>query len=692
MRHSTEVLGLSLLLTAGSALTLASVAGASGATSGSGSGSGAGAGLTLSHHPTPPTGAVGPAPSSSPVPHSLGSKVVVPSNWSMVPSPNASASSDDNELNDVSCVTSSFCIAAGASSNGAVFGTLIEQWNGAAWSIVTSPSTSATLNILNGVSCVSSSFCVAAGYAGAGANEQTLIEQWNGVAWSIVASPDTSATLENELDAVSCVSSSFCVAAGYARNGTASQTLVEQWNGAAWSIVASPSTSPTLGNALFGVSCLSSSFCVATGYASDTGDKDQTLVEQWNGAAWSIVASPDTSTTLDNDLYSVSCVTATFCVAAGSATTSTSYVNLVEQWDGTTWSIETTPDANAAFGDALIAVDCFGPTSCAAAGYVNTINNTDDTYISEVLTWNGSSWTVVNVPEPAASTQQDEINGLSCLPGAVCIGAGYASYGSSNSQTLVLSAPITRPGYDEVASDGGIFNHGGAGFYGSLGGLTLNEPIVGMAVTPDGGGYWLVASDGGVFAKGDAHFFGSLGGLTLNKPIVGMASTPDGQGYWLVASDGGVFTEGDAGFFGSLGSLTLNKPIVGMAPTPDGRGYWLVAADGGVFAEGDAVFYGSMGGKPLNKPIVGMASTPDGRGYWLVASDGGVFTEGDAGFFGSLGSLTLNKPIVGMAPTPHGGGYWLVASDGGIFTKGDAVFSGSEGGTLLNKPVVGMGA
>ena len=261
----------------------------------------------------------------------------------MVPSPNASASSDDNELNDVSCVTSSFCIAAGASSNGAVFGTLIEQWNGAAWSIVTSPSTSATLNILNGVSCVSSSFCVAAGYAGAGANEQTLIEQWNGVAWSIVASPDTSATLENELDAVSCVSSSFCVAAGYARNGTASTDTRRAVERRGLVHRGEPSTSPTLGNALFGVSCLSSSFCVATGYASDTGDKDQTLVEQWNGAAWSIVASPDTSTTLDNDLYSVSCVTATFCVAAGSATTSTSYVNLVEQWDGTTWSIGRPP-------------------------------------------------------------------------------------------------------------------------------------------------------------------------------------------------------------------------------------------------------------------------------------------------------------------------------------------------------------
>ena len=37
------------------------------------------------------------------------------------------------------------------------------------------------------------------------------------------------------------------------------------------------------------------------------------------------------------------------------------------------------------------------------------------------------------------------------------------------------------------------------------------------------GGYWLVASDGGIFNYGDAGFFGSTGAQTLNKPIVGMA-------------------------------------------------------------------------------------------------------------------------------------------------------------------------
>jgi hypothetical protein len=88
-------------------------------------------------------------------------------------------------------------------------------------------------------------------------------------------------------------------------------------------------------------------------------------------------------------------------------------------------------------------------------------------------------------------------------------------------------------------------------------GFTPSPPL---AVT----GYGLVASDGGVFAFGDAGFFGSAGNLTLNRPVVGMAPTPDGRGYWLVASDGGMFTFGDANFLGSMGNVSLNKPVIGF--------------------------------------------------------------------------------------------------------------------------------
>ena len=246
----------------------------------------------------------------------------------------------------------------------------------------------------------------------------------------------------------------------------------------------------------------------------------------------------------------------------------------------------------------------------------------------------------------------------------------------------------------------------------------LTQPIVGMAPTGNDKGYWNVASDGGLFAFGNAGFHGSMGGQHLNRPVVGMAATRDGRGYWEVASDGGLFAFGDAHFYGSTGAFPLNRPVVGMAATPDGRGYWEVASDGGIFAFGDAHFYGSTGAIPLNQPVVGMAATPDGgatgwwpptaasspsvtptstarpgpsistgrwwawpsapngRGYWFVASDGGIFAFGDARFYGSMGAHPLNQPVVGMASN-RGNGYWLVAADGGLFSFGSAPFYGS---------------
>ena len=192
----------------------------------------------------------------------------------------------------------------------------------------------------------------------------------------------------------------------------------------------------------------------------------------------------------------------------------------------------------------------------------------------------------------------------------------------------------------------------------------------------------------GSSAFGDAQFYGSMGGKPLNWPIVGIAATPDGGGYWEVASDGGVFAFGDAQFYGSMGGKPLDQPIVGIAATPDGGGYWEVASDGGIFTFGDAQFFGSMGGKPLDKPVVGIAASPGG--YWEVASDGGIFTFGDTNYLGSMGGMKLNKPMVGMWSTGSGNGYWEAASDGGIFNFSSAApFLGSMAGTKLNAPVVG---
>ena len=183
----------------------------------------------------------------------------------------------------------------------------------------------------------------------------------------------------------------------------------------------------------------------------------------------------------------------------------------------------------------------------------------------------------------------------------------------------------------------------------------LNAQLVGVAAGgSDGGELWLAGADGGVFAYGDAPFFGSVAGLSLRDPVVGIVADPVANGYWLVAADGGVFAFGAAQFLGSLSTSPLAHPVVGMAATPDGGGYWLVTSDGGVYNFGDASYLGSMafqpylGQIPLTKPVVGMAATPDGQGYWLVAGDGGIFAFGDAPFLGSMGGMPLNGTVVGI--------------------------------------------
>jgi hypothetical protein len=217
--------------------------------------------------------------------------------------------------------------------------------------------------------------------------------------------------------------------------------------------------------------------------------------------------------------------------------------------------------------------------------------------------------------------------------------------------TQTLCPTKVRAGYWLAAADGGIFSFCGAAFHGSTGGMTLNQPIAGMAPTPSGNGYWMVATDGGIFAFGDATFHGSTGAIALNQPIVGMAPTPTGNGYWLVATDGGIFAFGDATFHGSTGAIALNQPILGMAATPAGNGYWMVASDGGIFSFGDATFQGSTGATALTHPVAGMAATTSGNGYWIATQGGSVHAFGDALFLGALG-VAPNAPIRDIALLP----------------------------------------
>lgn len=74
-----------------------------------------------------------------------------------------------------------------------------------------------------------------------------------------------------------------------------------------------------------------------------------------------------------------------------------------------------------------------------------------------------------------------------------------------------------------------------------------NAPFAKILVHPNGG-YLEIGEDGGVFAWGEpaAPFYGSLGGIALNQPIVDAEWTPTCEGYYLLGRDGGIFAFGDA--------------------------------------------------------------------------------------------------------------------------------------------------
>ena len=48
---------------------------------------------------------------------------------------------------------------------------------------------------------------------------------------------------------------------------------------------------------------------------------------------------------------------------------------------------------------------------------------------------------------------------------------------------------------------------------------------MGIALTPDNGGYYMAGSDGRVYGFGDAHPFGEPSALASNLPVAAIAGT-----------------------------------------------------------------------------------------------------------------------------------------------------------------------
>ena len=366
--------------------------------------------------------------------------------WSTSVSPNSSLTSD-NDLLSVTCASSSECWAVGyyKDANG-IYQGLIENWNGTLWAIAGSPPPLTQNNLIDGVTCTSTSNCWAVGRIQAPPSAtglqsiQTLIERWDGTAWTIVNSPNSSATELNGLAGITCTSGSDCWAVGFHYHGYYfSQNLTERWDGSSWTIAPSPDRPPTEAfNTLTGVTCLSGSECWSVGHYSGDGLTEQTVTQYWNGVSWVIVPSANTGVN-DNDVLSaVTCVSSSDCWAVGqySPPVSNPYT-LIEHWDGTVWSILTSPNASVDSsttsnnGNYLNGVTCTSGSDCWAVGYAYPSDLVADTLIEH---WDGTSWSIFASANP--STQHNVLNNVTCASAADCWAVGFYSADNVAIQTL----------------------------------------------------------------------------------------------------------------------------------------------------------------------------------------------------------------------------------------------------------------
>ena len=294
--------------------------------------------------------------------------------------------------------------------------------------LVPSPSPGPTTNALRSVSCLNASFCIAVGTTDEGVGSSPLVLKWDGVSWAQVASPNGGAG-GLTLNSVSCVSSMSCTAVGqyYSDATSVGETLVTTWDGESWTRVTSPNVGPD-NNFLRSVSCRSASSCVAVGEYRDAG-VFKTLVLVWNGVLWAQAASPNHGVGR-NELASVSCASATFCAAVGSYSEN-GQKTLVLVGDGVTWTEVPSPNPSAGMNQ-LDGVSCVSATWCVAVGYTWTGVITENL----VLVWDGSAWERMSSPD--SSTTENVLNAISCVSAVSCVAVGnyYDEFGS---RTSVLS-------------------------------------------------------------------------------------------------------------------------------------------------------------------------------------------------------------------------------------------------------------
>lgn len=371
----------------------------------------------------------------------------------------STASHVHNDLTGMACPSASFCMAVGNSyitgtAGFANYRTLVERWNGSAWSLVDSPDGAKQDSHLFRVSCPTISLCFAVGYDGPDIpTERVLIQRWNGASWSIADNPKISAAKSSRLDDVACANSSLCFAVGqYCCVAGDSEGLIERWDGSSWTVM------PDVRRGLLqAVGCATAVLCFALGtyFLVEGGSHvvGHQFIERWDGTSWRVVESPDPDSIL---MDAVGCGTALLCgFKLGGMTCVSAYcfvsgylgdgqlsdVPMMEVWDGSSWSIVVAPRrpvlvSPAKIDDRFTSVSCASKTFCFAVGSHRwrTPEAHSDTLFER---WNGSSWTIVLSPNGSPNTGDNNgLEAIACPNASRCLAIGHHDNTDGYFQTL----------------------------------------------------------------------------------------------------------------------------------------------------------------------------------------------------------------------------------------------------------------
>ena len=334
------------------------------------------------------------------------------------------------ELDGVSCVGRTTCVAVGSAGDGAV----AELWNGGRWSPLSGPR---AVGALTAISCTSRHACSAISETSA----VYAVQRWNGRRWTqdngsaAVRSRacEDGAECSTILSAITCVSSSACYLAGgfdVEDSGSSGESITTPVaaarHGSRWQResvknigVCPTKMSVVCGTSLNGISCTAQSGCVAVGAYTNEASAGQPLIEHRNAGRWSVQGAPSPVGPTSSQLNAVSCSSSTACTAVGSYTDAngTSFP-LAERWDGATWTIQPTPGTGEFDG-----VSCTSATACTAVG-ARSFTTFPSSGVTLAALWNGTTWTATQTPEAGS------LNAVSCTAATSCVAVGQTPTGS----------------------------------------------------------------------------------------------------------------------------------------------------------------------------------------------------------------------------------------------------------------------